>query len=482
MEHRRPSLIVVGLLVALSVVGNRQAAGLSKDKADTSIQRVADFMKTLHSRNQFNGAILVADSHGVIYQQAFGLADKASKASFTLDTESCLASVSKPFTALAVLTLVQRGLIKLDDPISKYVNGLHPELGAVTLRELLSHTSGVPDYSDLNIEHPEMTSVEVIDALRKVDHLQFPAGEKYEYSNSGYVLLGAAVERVTGLSLPGYLQRTILDPVGMKNTFVFTQESQKTSRVAKAYNTFGDLDDYDSFVVGDGGMYSTVGDLYRFDRALYRSHLISSRLLDEAYTPETVRVGHTAYGLGWNIEKTLGGTRVWHTGSTSGFRAYFERQLKEHRAIIMLTNVGNSRRVEIAAAINHILDGQPFTYPQQSSAAELHKVFLTSGIDAVIAKYQALKAAKTNDFDLSEAELNMLGYQVLYGDRKPNDAVRIFTLNAQEHSSSNAFDSLAEAYKVSGNIAAARDNYEKAVQLDPENVHAKTALSVMQHR
>jgi Tfp pilus assembly protein PilF len=76
----------------------------------------------------------------------------------------------------------------------------------------------------------------------------------------------------------------------------------------------------------------------------------------------------------------------------------------------------------------------------------------------------------------------MLGYQVLYGDRKPNDAVRIFTLNAQEHSSSNAFDSLAEAYKVSGNIAAARDNYEKAVQLDPENVHAKTALSVMQHR
>jgi CubicO group peptidase (beta-lactamase class C family) len=291
------------------------------------------------------------------------------------------------------------------------------------------------------------------------------------------VLLGAAVEKVTTEPLPEYLQVKVFGPLGMKKTFVLTSETLKTRAVAKGYSGFGDLDDYDEFVTGDGGMYSTVEDLYLFDRALYDPAFAPSAQLDQMFTPTTVRVGTTIYGLGWNIEELPSGKRVWHTGNTGGFRAYFERRIEEHGVIIMLTNLGNSRRVEISAAIEHILKGEPFLYPKRSSAVALYEIFQKSGIDATLAAYRTYKS-KPSDYDVSESEINTLGYQVLYHNKKPRDAIRIFALNTQEHpESSNAFDSLAEAYKVSGDTKTAKQDYERALQLDSTNVHARTALA-----
>ncbi len=144
----------------------------------------------------------------------------------------------------------------------------------------------------------------------------------------------------------------------------------------------------------------------------------------------------------------------------------------------MLTNVGDSRRVEISAAINHIRRGEPFKYPKRSSAVALHKVLIASGINAMLAAYREFKANTQGEYDLSESELNMLGYQILYPDGKPLDAIKVFTLNAKEYvASSNAFDSLAEAYNVGGDKPSAKRNYKRALELDPDNVHAKTALT-----
>jgi CubicO group peptidase (beta-lactamase class C family) len=477
-DRRNRCWLAVVAIALLCGLGSPEANSQPQSQRAVSSQKIDDFMRTLNERGQFNGAVLVGDADGILYESGFGQANRASGTKFATETQSCLASVSKPFTALAVMMLVQSGSIHLDDPVSKYVEGLKQPVGAVTIRQLLTHTSGIPDYGNTNIDRPGLTTDEVLRALRTIDHLEFPPGQQYRYSNSGYVLLGAVVAKAAGMPFPQFLSARILTPIGMKRTFVLTDKGQKTAGTATAYNDFGDPDDYVEFVTGDGGIYSTVDDLYKFDRALYTNSLISQPTLSEMFIPGTVREGSTTYGLGWNIENTPAGKRVWHTGNTAGFRAYFERQLASHRVIILLTNLGSSKRVEISAAINNILDAKPFVYPRRSGAVELETVYRSSGIDSVLTTYQSLKQKSSADFDLSEAELNTLGYQILYADHKPRDAIKVFALNTNEHpSSSNAFDSLAEAYRVNGDATAAKTNYGKALALDPANEHARTALA-----
>jgi CubicO group peptidase (beta-lactamase class C family) len=468
----------IALSSILLITAFPKASCLPSSQRTEAKREIDSFMRTLSSRGQFNGAILVADADGVLYEAAFGQADRSKGIKFTTETQSCLASVSKPFTALAVMMLAQNGSLRLDDPVSNYVEGLQIPLGAVTIRELLTHTSGVPDYSDLGIEHAGLTSDEVLQALRRLDRTEFSPGERYRYSNSGYVLLGAVIARVSGIPLPQFLDSHVFTPVGMRRTFVFTHKGQETLEMARGYDAFGSPDDYAEFVTGDGGMYSTVDDLWKFDLALFNGKLISQKNLNEMFTPGSVRTGKTTYGLGWNIDDLGPGKRAWHTGNTAGFRAYIEHQFSNNRVTIMLTNIGNSKRVEISAAINNIIDGKIYTSPKRPASVEMENVYRSSGIDAAIRTYRRLKAQSESEYDLSEGELNSLGYQILYADHHAQDAIKAFALNAEEHpTSSNAFDSLAEAYRVGGNTQAASANYEKALVLDPTNEHARTALS-----
>jgi CubicO group peptidase (beta-lactamase class C family) len=467
--------LVVVLLASSTVPAFSQEA---RGRAPATIENL---MSQLHERGQFNGEILVAQRGKILYRGAFGLSDQKSGQTFTPDTPSCLASLSKPLTAVAVMMLAERRGLAYDDPLAKYFPELPDAMGAATIRQLLTHTSGIPDYSDLNVEHPGMVNAEVLNALRGVDKPLFPPGERYRYSNSGYVLLGLVVERVSGQPLSRYLQDRIFKPLGMKNSFALTSASQKTGAVARGYNAFGTTDDYDAYVTGDGGVYSTVNDLFAFDQALHRRELVNQQSLDEAFTPGSVREGKTTYGFGWNVESDASGRRVWHTGNTAGFRAFIEHRLDQQIAVIMLTNGGNSKRVEINQAIHSILAGLAYSLPKRSIAVALHDVVLRSGFEAAIAKYRTDMKAHGDEYDLDEGEINALGYQLLYQDRRQGDAVQIFLLNTAEHpSSSNAFDSLAEAYQVMGDKGSARKYYEVALQKDPQNLHARSMLEKLQ--
>lgn len=184
------------------------------------------------------------------------------------------------------------------------------------------------------------------------------------------------------------------------------------------------------------------------------------------------------YGFGWNIDSDASGRmRAWHTGNTAGFRAFIERRLDPRITVIMLTNRGNSRRVEINQAIQNILAGQSYTFPKRSIAVAMRDVILESGVGSGIATYETAKNRDASEYDLSEGEINRLGYRLLYKDKRRMAAVKIFLLNTKEHpSSSNVFDSLAEAYKVIGDKASARKYYGIALQKDPQNLHAKRML------
>ena len=267
----------------------------------------------------------------------------------------------------------------------------------------------------------------------------------------------------------------------MASTFVYDGLGKKSARTAVGYGQFGQVDDSPPMQIpGGGGVYSTVDDLFKWDQALYAQKLVRQSTLAEAFTPGTVEEGHSTYGFGWNVAEDGSGRYVWHTGSEAGFRAFIERRLGPRITVILLTNRGNSKRMEINAAIQNIFAAKPFVLPKRSGAEKLYSAIHDSGIQAALKTFHDLKAGKDANYDFGESELNTLGYRLLYGDKESSDAVAIFRLNTSEHpESSNAFDSLGEAYSRNGQRGLAVQSYQTAVKLDPTNGHAASMLRLL---
>jgi CubicO group peptidase (beta-lactamase class C family) len=308
-----------------------------------------------HEQRLFDGEALVAESGIVVYSGAFGLADREAKLPCTTNTPSCLASLSKPITAVALMMLADKGLVTFDSQLSQLLPGFSPAIGAVTVRQLLTHTSGVPDYPDLGVDRPGVTNAEILAALRRVTAPVFPPGLKYQYSNSGYVLLALIIENLSGTTLPQFLAARIFMPLAMSSTFVLTSPDDKHAGVARGYDRNGGVNDFEGLTTGDGGVYSTVNDLLRFDQALYEDTLVRRETLAVAFRPAQVREGSTTYGFGWNIGNDTSGLRVWHQGNTAGFRAFIERRLSRRITVIMLTNGGDTNRMKLNDDIQRIL-------------------------------------------------------------------------------------------------------------------------------
>jgi CubicO group peptidase (beta-lactamase class C family) len=309
-------------------------------------------MTRFHERREFNGEILVAQNGRAIYEGAFGVANRSTGQPYTTRTRSCLASLSKPITAAAIMMLADQSRLSYDDPLSAFLSGLSADVGAATIGQLLTHTSGIPDYDGSEIDRPGVTNAQILAAVQKVPRPLFSPGQKYQYCNAGYVLLGLIVEHLSGEPLPRFLDSRIFKPLGMTSTFVLTNPGEKTSDVARGYDKSGGPDDFEGM---DSGVYSTVEELLRFDQALYSDTPIRQQTLAEAFTPARVREDTTTYGFGWNIETDATGTRVWHQGNTAGFRAFIERRLAQRTTVIMLTNGGDTNRMAINESIQRIL-------------------------------------------------------------------------------------------------------------------------------
>ncbi len=450
--------------------------------APADVANAADaLMRTLHERGQFDGSIMVARGGNVIYRNAFGWADSEARRRLTPEIPSNLASVSKQFTAMLVMILSERGKIHYDDPVSQYLPKLEGRLPGVTIRHLLTHTSGIPDVGDLGIDHPGLTEQEILNAIIK-QHSQFPKpGQAYRYSNTGYNLLAMVVEQAAGKSFGDCLREDIFGPLGMDHTFSDDESAGKLRFAAAGYDPYGNIDTpraqagRDS-VKGDGGIYSTVDDLLKWDQALSRDKLVRRSTLAEAFVPGKVREGVSTYGFAWNIAYRGGDKYVWHTGSTGGFRAFIGRRLGEKLTVIMLTNKGNSQRMEINEAIVNILHGKTFALPKLPVAPKIYALIKERGIEAARRMYDSVKTTHRADYELTESALNSLGYKLLSeGDKE--SGMRVFEWNTADHpSSSNAFDSLGEAYLAAGKKKLAAGAYRKAVELDPHNLNARNML------
>lgn len=208
------------------------------------------------------------------------------------------------------MMLAEKGLVTFDSQLAQLLPGFAPAMGAVTVRHLLSHTSGVPDYPDLGVDRPGVTKAEIFAALRRVKTPVFPSGLKYQYSNSGLVLLALIIEKLSGTTLPRFLAERFFKPLAMSSTFVLTSPEQKHTWVARGYDRKGGVNDFEGMTTGDGGVYSTVNDLLRFDQAMYGDTLVRRETLAVAFKPVQVREGSTTYGFGWKMGNDTSGLKV----------------------------------------------------------------------------------------------------------------------------------------------------------------------------
>lgn len=282
-----------------------------------------------------------------IYQKGFGYAELQNSVRATSKTVYRIGSVTKQFTSAIIMQLEREGKLGLDDPASKYIDGLPPTWSKVTIRHLLTHTSGIPSYTNLpnfleQFSHKSAVPKDILNTV--IDKpLEFEPGSKWEYNNTGYVMLGMVIEKVDGRPYGKSLHARIIDPLGMTQTF-FTSEQTVVPNRAQGY-TWGQKGfDNSSFINMDwpyaaGSMESTVEDLAKWDAALYTEKILPVTSWKQVWTPYVLSTGvNSKYGFGWIVDKRDGVDYVEHGGGINGFTCGIKRIVSKGLTIIVLTN------------------------------------------------------------------------------------------------------------------------------------------------
>lgn len=336
----------------------------------------------LHNKNSFNGNVLIADKGEVLFEKSYGLANEENKTALNLQTKFELASVSKQFTAMGIVLLAKQGKLSYDDKVSKYI----PELAFyenISIRNLLNHTGGLPDYMALLEDNWDkskfVTNQDIVDEFAKhKPAIVFPPNEEFEYSNTGYALLGLIIERVSDKTFGQFLKEYIFKPLNMEDTFVYRSRynPEKIENYANGYvlDSLGKKVLPDSFgksyfnyyldgIVGDGMVNSTVGDLLKWDRALYTEELINQEDKKLIFsTVNTLNDEETNYGFGWFITESENyGKIVGHSGSWAGYITFIERHITNDKTVILLQNNALPSTKLPIKKIRNILYGEPIT-------------------------------------------------------------------------------------------------------------------------
>jgi CubicO group peptidase (beta-lactamase class C family) len=470
-------VILIGTIIQLTF--------LLDSFGQTKAEKIDELMKQYNEYAQFNGSVLVSENGKVIYKKGFGLANMEWEVPNQADTKHRLGSVTKQFTAMLILQLVEKGKLDLNVPITTYLPDYPKETGnIITIHHLLTHTSGIPNFTSFK-NYLKDLSINTFspDALIKIfadSSLQFKPGEKFSYSNSGYLLLGVIIEKVSGKSYEQILRENILNPLKMNNTGYDHHETILKNRASGYENKYKNADYIDMSVpYSAGALYSTVEDLYLWDQALYNETLLSSKTRDLLFKPYIKAMGRS-YGYGWYIAKDRFGNTgdslivIGHSGGINGFNTYIQRIPSDKNLILLLNNTGSAPLMEINRAIMSILYNTPYEMPKKSVAFSLLDVITKNGLTSGLEHFKKIKISE--NYSLKENEMNSVGYSLL-NSNKVAEAIEVFKLNVEAFpKSGNVYDSLGEAYLVIGNEKLAIENYKKSLEIDPTNTNAKSVL------
>jgi CubicO group peptidase (beta-lactamase class C family) len=334
------------------------AAALPVAAADFSGAIDAQF-KDYNQPGVPGASVIVIREGKVLYEHAYGMADLEAHTAATVKTDYRLASFTKQFTAMAILILAERNQLQLDSKLNRFFPD-YPAYGKdITVRQLLTHTSGLKAYEELIPEGrtAQLKDRDVLDLLKQQTSGYFAPGMDWRYSNTGYAHLAMIVEKASGMSFAAFLRKNIFGPLKMHESVAFEEGLSTVHNRAYGYTRKGDAfertdQSLTSAVLGDGGIYSSVQDLSLWDQALYTTKLVQEDTLRQAWSPSILASGKQInYGFGWELGEWHGMKTVRHGGTTIGFRTYILRIPEKKFTVIVLANRSEARPQEIAEAI-----------------------------------------------------------------------------------------------------------------------------------
>ena len=364
-------ILAVGLAFYCESKGRTKPVAITKPVpvivADTPSRKVQLLYSALDSfftdrslKNGFSGSVLISVSGKPVYEKCFGYCDYRNKDLMHDTAAFQLASVSKNFTATAILWCVEHKLLSLDDSLQKFFPKL-PYKG-ITVQQLLCHRSGLPNYlyfcnSKVVDQSKYLTNQNVIDVMIRT-HPPAAArpNKKFEYCNTNYVLLASIVELVSGKKFKDFMRETFFVPLGMTHTFIYDFGDSSDRKIAISYNSKWQIQADDCFdgSVGDKGVYSTVTDMFKWDQAFYQGKLLSQEMMKEAYSPRSFeKPGDRNYGYGWRLLKQPDGHYlVYHNGWWHGNNTVFYRNTQDTTTVIILSNRFNNAVYKIQPVWN----------------------------------------------------------------------------------------------------------------------------------
>ena len=327
--------------------------------SDSAAQPIDQVFRPLIGPSSPGLSVIVLKNGETVFVGTYGLANLETRTVITPNTDFRLASFTKQFTAMCIMLLVHDGKLSYDDTLTKIFPDFPACGSAITVRMLLTHTSGLKDYEDIysaqfpgadDRKIPQINDVQILAMMKQQTSTDFPPGSRWRYSNSGYAMLAMIVEKVSGKSFGSFLHERIFVPLGMKNTVAYEKGKNEVPNRAFGYTNKDSRwiaadQSSTSAVLGDGGIYSNVEDLAKWDRALREHTLLSAAEMQAAFTPVKVPGGAktedgtpTEYGFGWFLDPYNGRKRTWHSGTTTGFRTFIDRFTDEELTIIILCN------------------------------------------------------------------------------------------------------------------------------------------------
>ncbi|MCM4161779.1 beta-lactamase family protein [Antarcticibacterium flavum] len=388
---------------------------------------------------------LVGVNGKVIYQKAFGKANLELSVDMTVNSVLEIGSITKQFTAVSILMLVDQGKLKLDDEITKYIKDYPTEGHKITIHHLLSHTSGIGSFTALDEWYDnrkkEYTKEEFIDLFKKSPMLYAP-GEKYHYSNTGYFLLSAVIEKISNKTYAEFIETYIFKPLEMRNTY-YENRSRIILNRASGYDNIKDRTDGDfnesetvngemisySHFNGAGGILSTVNDLFLWNRAIRNNKLISEESKRKAFTNhQLINGNNTNYGYGWVIEEINSTSSLEHNGGTFGFRSNSIYLPKDDVFVVVLSNRTYSNPDYVSTKMAAIAINKPYK--------EIHNS--TPNIESELLQ----KIVGTYEFDDGSIRIISQENNELYSQRPNGNKIKIYSIETNRFYFLNSFSNL----------------------------------------
>lgn len=320
------------------------------------VSKLDSNLSALYNTDRFNGTVLYAENGKIVYKKAFGVSDFRTNQPLSTNASFNLASVSKQFIAVCVMMLQEQGKLQVDDTINTYFSELPYQ--NITIRNLLTHTSGIPEYFDIYTQHRNPLDTLTNEMLLQLfvtykPELEFVPGSTWSYCNTNYALLALLIERISKQSLHDFVEKNITKPLGLKNTYVYhvLMPSKPENYVYGFADINGEKKLNDVYhmdgVVGDGNIYSSVEDLFTWEQSFYTEKLLKQKSIKEIFSPVKLNNDEIyPYGFGWGIEKD--NASYSHTGGWVGFSNVICRDVENNRTLIVLSSNSNTTGIDIA--------------------------------------------------------------------------------------------------------------------------------------